>query len=151
MSWSSTLYPLQECSWDFSTGIIILPLPNHPLIKPSKLITSRPIPQSLGKNVNRPHPLAFLPIPSPIIHNHPPPQQKRQADPHASKSSSRRESRDVVWRILRAEDIAADDTHHVGGWDADGSEEQAAVFVGDVVVVPDVEDDAWGGGSPCLW
>ena len=47
-----------------------------------------------------------------------------------------------------AEDIAAHDAHEVRDGDADGGEHDAAVLVGNVVVVPHIKDDGGGGRAP---
>jgi len=49
---------------------------------------------------------------------------------------------------LVAEDIAAHDAHEVRDGDADGGEHDAAVLVGNVVVVPHIKDDGGGGRAP---
>jgi hypothetical protein len=90
----------------------------------------------------------LLNIPPLIIRNHPRTQHQRQDTPQPAKGRRRRERLDILRCVLVAEDIAAHDAHEVRNGDADRGEHDAAVLVGDVVVVPHVEDDRRGGRAP---
>ena len=90
----------------------------------------------------------LLNIPPLIIRNHPRAQQQRQDTPKPAKRRRRRKRRDILGRVLVEEDIAAHDAHEVRNGDADGGEHDAAVLVGDIVVVPHVKDDGGGGRAP---
>lgn len=118
------------------------------LQEPPILGHSRSILQQLRRNVLGLQLPPLLNIPPLIIRNHPRAQHQRQDTPQPAKGRRRRERRDILGCVLVAEDIAAHDAHEVRDGDADGGEHDAAVLVGDVVVVPHVEDDGGGGRAP---
>ena len=122
--------------------------PIHTLIKPAKSRHARPILQLLRRNI--PHlELNPLPrIPHPVIRHHPRPQHQRQHQAHTPKRGGRGERRDIFWRVFVLEDVGADDAHQVGERDAEAGQDDAFAFVGDVVVVPRVQKDGGGRGSP---
>ena len=71
-----------------------------------------------------------------IINNHPRAQQQSEDETGPAESGRGGERGDVLGRVFVLEDVGADDAHEVGQRDGDGGEEDAAAFVGDVVVVP---------------
>ena len=73
-----------------------------------------------------------------IIHHHPNTKTDCQNNTSAPEAGSGNQGRQVFWRILTAEDVGGHDSHQVGDGDSDTGQDDAAAFVGDVVVVPGV-------------
>lgn len=87
-------------------------------------------------------------IPSSIIHHHPNTKTYSQNNTSASETGSGNQGRQVFRCVLTAEDVRGHDSHQVGDGDSDTRQNDAAAFVGDVVVVPGIEEDGGCGCAP---
>ena len=83
-----------------------------------------------------------------IIHNHPPTQQQRQHKPTRPKRRRRNQRRQILRRILIQKDITTHHAHEIRNRHPHGRQHDPTIFIGNVIVVPDVEDDARGGSAP---
>lgn len=118
------------------------------LIEPPELLHPRPLPQPLRRHILHPQSKPLPSIPPLIVQHHPPPQQQCERQARGAERGGRPERGDVLGGVAVQEDVGGDDAHEVGEGDADGGEDEAAAFVRDVVVVPDVEENGGGGCAP---
>lgn len=91
----------------------------------------------------------MLGVASLVVNDHPGAEQQGEEATAGAKSRGRDERGHVFGGILGLEDVAGDDAHEVRHGDADAGQHHALVLVGNVVVVPHVEDDAGGARAPC--
>lgn len=80
------------------------------------------IPKPLSRNVFNIQVLSQLGVPTLVINRHPSAERQGQYDSRAAESGCGGKSRDLLGRVLVAEDVGRDNTHHVRNWHADRGE-----------------------------
>ena len=76
-----------------------------------------------------------------IIEHHPETESQGQQDTGTTKSSGGNQGRKILGRVLVAEDVGAYNAHEIGDGDGDTGQYDTSSLVGDVVVVPRVQQN----------
>lgn len=120
---------------------------NH-LQKPSKILTIRPIPQPLRRNIPRPPLDALSQIPPPIIPHHPRPQPQRQQNPHTPKPRRRGQRRNIIRSVLRPKNITTHHPHHIRHGNSNTRQQHPPRFVCNVIIIPHVQNNTRSRCAP---
>lgn len=118
------------------------------LVEPPEVITCRTLIQILGRNIPRLDMDALSPISLLVIEHHPQAKSQSQKNTGTTKGSRGDQRREILGCILAAEDVGAYDSHEVGDRDGDTCKYDTSSLVGDVVVVPRVEENGRCGCTP---
>ena len=118
------------------------------LEEPPELGALRALAQLLRAHIARLAHDALPRVPPLVIKDHERAEEQRQRRTGRAKRSGRDQRRDVLGRVLVAEDVRRDEAHEVREGHAERRERDAAALVRDVVVVPRAEEDGRRGRAP---
>lgn len=116
--------------------------------EPPELGALRALAQLLRAHIARLAHDALPRVPPLVIKDHKRAQEQRQRRPDRAKRSGRNQRRNVLGRVLVAEDVRRDEAHEVREGHAERRERDAAALVRDVVVVPRAEEHGRRGRAP---
>lgn len=126
----------------------------HMLVEPSVLRGSRTVLEKLCGNVSRSRDLPVSDVTPFVVCDHPSTEKEGQGTSYSSKYCRRDQRRHVLGSIFIQENVRTcqrqhgpilfpngaltDDTHEVGHWYANTREHYSFIFIGNVVVIPNI-------------